>query len=52
MEMDEEHESLMDQCAMECFEAIEAKDKAKFRESFEVLLSDLLNKMEMNEGEE
>ena len=44
-EVDEDHEMLMDQCAMECMEAIESKDKTKFREAFETLLADLLMKM-------
>lgn len=44
-EVDSDHESMMDQCAMEAMQAIEHKDKAGFRSSFEVLLSDLLNKM-------
>lgn len=47
-----DHEMMIDQCAVECMEAIESKDKAKFREAFEVLIADLLSKMEANEGEE
>lgn len=49
----DDHETMMDQCAQECMEAIESKDKAKFRESFEVLVADILNKMSSDdEGEE
>lgn len=50
---DNDHEEMMDQCAVECMEAIESKDKEKFREAFEVLVADILNKMGDNdEGEE
>lgn len=52
VDSDGDNESMMDQCAMECMEAIEAKDKAKFREAFEVLVADILNKMGSEEGEE
>lgn len=42
---DEDHEMMMDQCAMECMEALERKDKEAFRESFEVLVADILGKL-------
>lgn len=42
---DEDHEIMMDGCAQECMEAIESKDKAKFRSGFEALVADLLMKM-------
>ena len=44
MEQDE-MESIMDHCAMECMHAIEAKDKDAFRQSFHVLISDIVHKM-------
>jgi hypothetical protein len=51
-EEDSDHEGMMDQCAHECMEAIESKDKEKFREAFQVLVADILNKMGSDEGEE
>lgn len=51
-EPDDDHEMLMDHCAMEMMDAIEHKDKEKFRESFETLISDILMKMESSEHEE
>ena len=50
-ERDEDHEYMMDQCASECIDAIEEKDKAKFREAFEVLLGDILNKYSFGDEE-
>lgn len=50
-EPDEDHEMMMDHCAMECMDALESKDKSKFRQSFEVLLADLLNKMSIDHEE-
>jgi len=45
---------MMDHCAMECMEAIESKDKEKFKQAFHVLVSDVLHKlsdeMETKEG--
>lgn len=53
MSESDDHELMMDSCAQECMEAIEAKDKSKFREAFETLLADMLNKMGTNdEGED
>lgn len=52
---DDDHEMMMDQCAHECMEAIESKDKPKFREAFEALVADILMKMgseDQEEGEE
>lgn len=48
----DDHETMMDQCAAECMEAIESKDKDKFREAFEVLVADILTKMSADESEE
>ncbi len=48
-EVDSDHEALLDQCAMECMEAIEQKDKQKFLDSLNVLLADLLSKMSPDE---
>lgn len=50
-EVDQDHEDMMDQCAVECMEAIESKDKAKFREAFEVLIADILNKMSSDDDD-
>ena len=47
----DDHETLMDGCASECMEAIEAKDKPKFREAFGTLVADILNKMGMEHEE-
>lgn len=49
--VDEDHESLMDGCAHECFDAIEAKDHAKFRGAIEPIIAHILTKMSY-EGEE
>lgn len=48
---DKDHEEMMDQCASECMSAIESKDKAAFREAFEVLIADILNKMTGDEDD-
>ena len=48
---DSDHESMMDSCAKECMQAIEDKDKDAFRESFEVLVADILNKMTGDEDD-
>lgn len=44
----DDQESLMDQCALECMNAIEMKDKTAFREAFHVLIADLINKLSMD----
>lgn len=51
-EVDGDHEMLMDQCAQECMDAIESKDKSAFKEALHTLIADLLMKMESSEGEE
>jgi hypothetical protein len=43
--VDSDNEMMMDQCAMECMDAIEKKNKDSFRDSFQVLVADLLSKM-------
>ncbi len=48
----DDNETLLDQCAMECMEAIEQKDKSKFLEAFQVLVADLLSKMSSDESKE
>lgn len=54
-DMDQDHEAMMDHCALECMNALESKDKSAFREAFQVLISDILDKlsmeMDMKEGE-
>jgi hypothetical protein len=49
----DEAEMMLDQCAMECMNAIEMKDKEAFKDAFEVLVVDILhklsNEMEMKE---
>ena len=45
MDEDQDHESMMDMCAMECMHAIENKDKDAFRDAFQVLVSDIVTKM-------
>jgi hypothetical protein len=37
--------TMMDHVALECMNAIEAKDKAAFRECFHVLVADILNNL-------
>lgn len=48
IEMNSDDESMMDHCALECMKAIETKDKEAFRASFEVLVSDIINKLSMD----
>lgn len=43
--MEPDNESVMDHCALECMNAIEMKDKAAFRDSFHVLVADILDKL-------
>lgn len=51
----DDNDTIMDHCALECMNAIEAKDAAAFRESFQTLLADTLrdlsDEMEPEEGE-
>lgn len=47
-QMPDDNEALMDHCALECMRAIESKDKQAFRESFHVLIADILNKLSMD----
>lgn len=47
-----DNETMMDHCALECMHAIEAKDKAAFRESFETLVADLIMKMQKPDDKE
>lgn len=51
----DDSEMMMDQCALECMNAIESKDKEAFRQAFHVLVADILEKlsdeMEPTEGE-
>lgn len=44
-EMDSDHEMIMDHVAMEALHAIERKDHEAFREAFETLVSDVLEKL-------
>ena len=41
----DDHEAVMDQCALECMHAIEMKDKEAFRQSFHILIADILSKL-------
>lgn len=41
----DDDEMIMDQCAGECMDAIEKKDKAAFKDALHVLVSDLLRKL-------
>ena len=50
--MDSDNEALMDQCALECMQAIESKDKPKFISSLHVLIADLLSRMRSDEDSE
>lgn len=43
--------ALLDHVALECMHAIEAKDKDAFLDAFNVLIADMLHKMQMDEGE-
>jgi len=48
---DSDHEMLMDHCALECMHAIKADDTGSFRDSFQTLVADILNKISP-EGED
>jgi hypothetical protein len=43
-------DTMMHQVASECMEAIEKKDKEQFMQCMHVLMSDLLSKMQTQEG--
>lgn len=43
---DGDNDAIIDQCAMECMNAIEKKDKEAFIEAFHVLVADLLSKLQ------
>ncbi len=43
--MQDDMESMMDEVAMECMNAVESKDKESFRNSFHVLVSDIVDKL-------
>lgn len=42
---DSDHEMLMDHCALECLHAIKADDGMAFRDAFQTLVADILNKV-------
>ena len=48
-EVDADHEMLMDHCSKECMDALKSGDKAKHREAFEVLVADILRKLQSPE---
>ena len=50
-EMDGDHDALMDQCAMECMDAIEKKDKDAFLSSMEALVAGMMMKMNSEQGD-
>lgn len=45
-EVDADHEAVMDHLASECMDAISNKDKQAFKECLDVLLTDILNKLQ------
>jgi hypothetical protein len=50
-DVDSDRESMMDQCADECIQAIKSGDKMAFRDALKVFISDVLSK-HMDEDEE
>lgn len=44
-EVDDGSDAILDQCASECMDAIEKKDKAAFIEALHYLVADLLSKL-------
>jgi hypothetical protein len=48
-DVDSDHESMMDECAQECMEALKTGDKMAFRDALKVLISDVLNNHEDKE---
>lgn len=49
---DADHDAVMDQVARECMNAIEHKDKEAFIQAFQVLLADLMDKMQASPDED
>ena len=49
---DSDHEMMMDHVAMECMQALETKDKAAFKDAFQVLVADCMSKMSPDQDEE
>lgn len=45
MKDQDDGEAMMDHCALECMNAIEMKDKEAFKQSFHVLVADILSKL-------
>lgn len=52
MKPDSDHEAVMDHVALEVMHAIENKDKAAFLEGFQVLVCDILDKMQPSDDED
>lgn len=48
---DQDNDMVLDQCALECMHAIEAKDKEKFMDAFHMLVADLLMKLQPEKDE-
>lgn len=46
MPMDDDNESLMDHMALEAMRAVESKDHSAFRRAHQVLVGDILNKLQ------
>lgn len=49
-EKDPDHEAIMDHVALECMNAIQSKDKEAFMQALEVLVSDLVSRMQSPDG--
>lgn len=47
-----DNDAVMDHCALEMMHAIESKDVGSFMDAFEVLVADILNRMEGPDGDE
>lgn len=43
--MDDDHETMIDQCVGECMDAIKSGDKMAFRDALEFVIGDILSKM-------
>ena len=49
-EADSDMEAILDSCALDCMQAIESKDKNKFKAAFEVLVADVVNRLSSDES--
>lgn len=47
--VDQDHDMVMDHCAMELMKAMEMKDMGAFKAAFSVMVADVMHKMDMDD---